>query len=426
MTLELRTAIPVHHTDTSTGAWNGPATEAAIPNTKGAATFRRMYAWENPDGSPDTKAAYRFLHHLWTSGAPGAASTVACSTGIGVLNGGRGGTTIPQADRRGVYNHLAAHLRDAKMEAPPLRADIPSIEVRNSADTWPDADLQIRAVEGGDGMTFEGYAAVFDRESLPLYDRRYGTFTEVIRRGAFKRTLGHNRDIRMFWNHNADILLGTTTAKTLSLVEDDYGLKTRARLPDTTAGRDASILLSRGDVDKMSFGFEVASAEGQSWSEDGSKRELLELSLFEVSPLSGWPAYPDTMASVRDLARFAGQAAEDLIESLIALREVEEPLDPEHYNLLLSVMNKRRGDRDQTIAPSILRARAEAAQYMLSPQDRSLSDLAAFLLADESALQAAINKLANGEPLLQQEADLLEAAIEHLEPPDADEDDMGD
>ena len=42
-----------------------------------------------------------------------AANVKACTSGIGILNGGRGGTTIPSSDRKGVYNHLAKHLRDA-------------------------------------------------------------------------------------------------------------------------------------------------------------------------------------------------------------------------------------------------------------------------------------------------------------------------
>jgi hypothetical protein len=45
----------------------------------------------------------------------------ACSATIGALHGARGGTVIPGADRRGVYDHVAAHLRDAGMEPEPFR-----------------------------------------------------------------------------------------------------------------------------------------------------------------------------------------------------------------------------------------------------------------------------------------------------------------
>lgn len=112
-------AIGSHSTTTSTKGWDGPAQKANLPND--GARLRMAHAWVDPDGDPDAKASYKFIHHFVTSaGQVGAASTIACSTGIGVLNGGRGGTTIPDGDRRGVYNHLAKHLRDADLEPPEL------------------------------------------------------------------------------------------------------------------------------------------------------------------------------------------------------------------------------------------------------------------------------------------------------------------
>lgn len=119
--LDSKVAIPVHHTETATGAWDGPGTEASIPNDAGASVLRRMFTFRDPEGDPDTKSAYKFIHHAWTGG-PGAANMTACSMGIAVLNGGRGGTTIPDADRQGVYRHLAAHLRDGDREPPELRS----------------------------------------------------------------------------------------------------------------------------------------------------------------------------------------------------------------------------------------------------------------------------------------------------------------
>lgn len=220
-------------------------------------------------------------------------------------------------------------------------------EVRVARDVWPDADLDIRAI--GDGRTFRGYAAVFDSRSEDL-----GGFRETIRPGAFRKSLRERAaNHKMFLNHNQDMLLGTTRAKTLRLVEDDKGLLAEDDLPDTTTGRDLAVLTARGDVDSMSFGFQVIR---DAWSDDtgkatapweGTNRELVEVRLFEVSAITGWPAYPATSASVR-----------------------------------------------------------------------SLEDLAAYLLADPTALGAAIDKLRDGAPLLPQEADLLEAAIEHLEPPE--------
>lgn len=116
--ISLRAAIASHSTATSKGSWDGPAAKKALPNERAA--LRRAFAWVDPDGDPADKSTYKFIHH--ESG--GAANVRACQTGIGVLNGGRGGTTIPDADRAGVYRHLAAHLRDAGLEPPALRSTL--------------------------------------------------------------------------------------------------------------------------------------------------------------------------------------------------------------------------------------------------------------------------------------------------------------
>jgi 2'-5' RNA ligase len=117
-------AVPVHHGPTTDGPWDGPAAEARAKSGEDVSYYEEIYAWNDPEGDPKTKDAWKFIHHeVSEDGTPGAANLKACSTGIGVLNGGRGGTTIPDADYKGVYEHLAAHLADADKEAPALASD---------------------------------------------------------------------------------------------------------------------------------------------------------------------------------------------------------------------------------------------------------------------------------------------------------------
>lgn len=101
-------------------AWDGPKTQAAIPADAKAIELAAFYAWKDSSGDPDAKATYRFIHHDIVEGKAGPANLKACQTGIGVLNGGRGGTTIPDADVQGVYDHLAAHIKEAGEAAPAL------------------------------------------------------------------------------------------------------------------------------------------------------------------------------------------------------------------------------------------------------------------------------------------------------------------
>lgn len=113
--------IASHSTATSDSAWDGPGARASLRNDETAAYYRRAFAWVDDDADVDTKAAYKFIHHEVSDGEIAAANFIACSAGIAVLNGGRGGADIPDSDRQGVWNHLARHLRDGDREPPELR-----------------------------------------------------------------------------------------------------------------------------------------------------------------------------------------------------------------------------------------------------------------------------------------------------------------
>jgi len=194
-----------------------------------------------------------------------------------------------------------------------------------------------------DGMSFTGYAAVFNSPSEPL------PFTETIREGAFNRSLKSRNEIKLFMNHNTDVVLGSTRAGTLRLTEDSTGLLAQADLPDTTAGRDLSVLMQRGDVSSMSFGFSVPT-KGDSWSEDGATRELHQVRLHEVSIVTGFPAYEATTATVRSLELLAERTrinAVDLADAILLL-ETGQDLGDEHAALLTEVVQKLRKDNHPT------------------------------------------------------------------------------
>lgn len=225
-------------------------------------------------------------------------------------------------------------------------------EVRVAVDTWPTADLEIRALEG-DGMSFSGYAAVFNSWSEDMYG-----FREKIEPGAFARSLGRDRNLRMFLNHNSDNVLATTKAGTLALSEDDKGLRVEAQLPETQAGRDLSTLMQRGDVDSMSFGFQ---AIRDSWNENLTERTLLEVRLFEVSPVTGWPAYPATSAAVRHLAEMIDSAPEPLAEAfrIIASDDPAIRLTDQQRDLVMAAVNVKTDA--PFVAPTLATYRAKFA-----------------------------------------------------------------
>jgi HK97 family phage prohead protease len=176
------------------------------------------------------------------------------------------------------------------------------------------ADFEIR--ESGNGMTFVGYAAVFDSPSEPL------PFIERIARGAFQRSLKSRNEVKLLWNHDMGSVLGSLRAGTLRLVEDVRGLRVEADLPDTQLGRDTATLLRRGDITSMSFGFSVP-AGGDSWNDSGTERTLRSVRLYEVS-IVAMPAYQATEASVRAYDIAAQRAAVDADELADVMLKIEE------------------------------------------------------------------------------------------------------
>jgi len=145
----------------------------------------------------------------------------------------------------------------------------------------------------GKGKTLSGYCAVFNSQA------NLGDFDEVIRPGAFAKTLATGTNIRALSNHDVHALVGTTKSGTLQLREDSHGLAFTLSLPNTSHGNDLAELVQRGDVSGCSFGFRVAPG-GDKWETRNGKtlRELLTVDLVEVT-LTADPAYADTTIAMR-------------------------------------------------------------------------------------------------------------------------------
>lgn len=269
---------------------------------------RHMSDLDSPDANPNSDnypSPGVVAHLLWGSGPSKQAARRALEYADGVV------TRIEaEAADRGVKGEAVSKLE--------TRFNTGAIELR----------------ETSEGMVFEGYAAVFNSPSEPL------PFTERIAPGAFKRSLRARNDIKLLWNHDSGQVLASTRAKTLSIVEDERGLKVTASLPNTSLGRDTAELLRRGDVDSMSFGFSVIKDK---WNAEGSERTLEHVRLHEVS-IVAWPAYTATSGttSVRALDRAAQRADVDVDALADALLKIEagEDITVDDRDLLTTVIDK--------------------------------------------------------------------------------------
>jgi HK97 family phage prohead protease len=259
-------------------------------------------------------------HLLWGSGPSKRAAQRAMEYAQGVVE------RIRQEEEQARWSSVSVQLKKEKENKMPS-----TVERRTN-----DVTFEIRASEiDPDKMTFTGYAAVFNSPSEPL------PFTEYIMPGAFKRSLKSRNQIKLFVNHNMDRVLASTRSGTLKLSEDSKGLLAEAQLPPTTDGRDLSILMQRGDVNSMSFGFSVP-ARGDKWSDDGMRRELHQIRLHEVSIVTGFPAYEATTATVRAIDALATRTGIDPDKLADALTRLEagETLQTDHAGIINEAVEK--------------------------------------------------------------------------------------
>ena len=292
-------------------------------------------------GNDDYPSAGVVAHLLWGSGPSKRAARRALDYAEGVV----------------------ARLEEENRELVNVEAkEMAKIETRTNNTTF-----EVRELDGG-GLTFTGYAAVFNAPSQPL------PFTERIAPGAFKRSLQSRNDIKLLWNHESGTVLGSTRAGTLRLEEDNVGLRVSADLPDTQAGRDAAYLIKRGDVDAMSFGFSVPKG-GDEWV-SADERVLNSVRLFETS-IVAFPAYAQTAGStaVRGLDKIAKRAGVDADALADAMLKIESGMDlsDEEATLLTQVVDTLspkaeepvEETKDDDIDPSMLALKYKKLEQLL-------------------------------------------------------------
>lgn len=151
-----------------------------------------------------------------------------------------------------------------------------------------------------DQVEIEGYVNSIERKSKPLMSR-IGQFIERICKGAFKKALERNDNVRVLLNHNWCRDLGGTKEGNLELYEDNIGLHARATITD----KDVIDKAREGSLIGWSFGFKDREVENS--VEQGIPiRDVRDLDLYEVSILDSTrePAYEGTLLSVRSNEEF--------------------------------------------------------------------------------------------------------------------------
>ena len=124
-------------------------------------------------------------------------------------------------------------------------------------------------------LYIEGYGAYFGNVD---------SYGDVIKAGAFGPFLASEdaRRVKFCWQHNFDDVLGVIE----EMREDERGLVFRAKISNTSLGRDAATLIEDGALNEFSIGYGVKAAEYPDDRESGIERILTEIYLYEISLVS--------------------------------------------------------------------------------------------------------------------------------------------
>ena len=205
-----------------------------------------------------------------------------------------------------------------------------------------------------------GYVNAVERYSKPITEEVDGiirTFLERIRAGAFRKALNRVDSVDILLNHNEEHVIARSSDTSVTLIEDNIGL--RAEL-DTDDGEIVA-KAQEGKLRGWSFGF---IPNKWAWSSEGQyqARTVTDLDLFEVSILtdSKHPAYAGTSIETRTekgvrkmsiRAENLESSTEELLTAVSALTEavssLSEKLTPEVIAALTKT-DDRADDEDET------------------------------------------------------------------------------
>lgn len=157
--------------------------------------------------------------------------------------------------------------------------------------------MEFRAID--EEFTVEGYATTFN-QPYTLYSEPGFTLREQVAPDAFDEA--DMDDVILQYDHIGRVYARKSNG-TLQLTPDEHGLRVRANLGGTAAGRELYNEIAGGYTNKMSFGFTIdRDTRDTTEAEDGSVDILRTITairkLYDVSAVS-LPANDATIISAR-------------------------------------------------------------------------------------------------------------------------------
>lgn len=136
-----------------------------------------------------------------------------------------------------------------------------------------DRPFEVKATK--DDGSFTGYGSVFGE---------LDSYRDIVMKGAFANTLkdhaAKNRHVPMLWQHDTRNPIGIYT----SIKEDDYGLLVEGQCNMAVQqGKECHALMAQGALTGLSIGYNAVKDD---WDSEGIVRKLIEVKLWEISPVT--------------------------------------------------------------------------------------------------------------------------------------------
>lgn len=190
-------------------------------------------------------------------------------------------------------------------------------------------------------MIVSGY--VNETETLSQELGMTKRFVEKISKGAFQKALSEaTGDIDFLAEHDSSTVLASTKNGTLELIEDDKGLLMRAKIINTSTGRDWYEMIRSGLITNMSFGFRAIKDTWKSVTQGLSERTISELELYEVSAVRN-PAYAQSSISSRGI----DMSDEEVPDNIEEETNMEQRSTNDLYNAITELTQEVRSLREE-------------------------------------------------------------------------------
>lgn len=183
-------------------------------------------------------------------------------------------------------------------------------------------NIELKSVQEGKNLFIEGYAAVFGN---------LDSYRDIIQLGAFAKTItgSNGKRIRFCYQHDFDKVIG----KIVELKEDTNGLYFKAKISNTTLGKDVAELVMDEALNEISIGYRTMLSE---YNEVTDERKLMEVELYEISIVT---RAANEEATIQSTEVKSGKKTDELTDDELIQKKKE--IDTEiNKRILNKILNK--------------------------------------------------------------------------------------